>query len=91
MNDLAAIILAAGKGTRMKSERAKVTMPIADKPMIQRVVNTALATKCNKVFIVVGYMKNNVIAALEGNERIEFVEQQEQLGTGNAVIVTEPM
>ncbi|HPN26436.1 MAG TPA: sugar phosphate nucleotidyltransferase [Candidatus Cloacimonas sp.] len=91
MNDLAAIILAAGKGTRMKSERAKVTMPIADKPMIQRVVNTALATKCNKVFIVVGYMKNNVIAALEDNERIEFVEQQEQLGTGNAVIVTEPM
>jgi len=43
MNNLAGIILAAGKGTRMKSERAKVTLPLADKPMIQRVVETALS------------------------------------------------
>ena len=75
MNNLAAIILAAGKGTRMKSERAKVTLPLADKPMIQRVVDTALAAKCQKIYIVVGYMKNNVIAAVEDNAKIDFVEQ----------------
>lgn len=90
MSNLSAIILAAGKGTRMKSERAKVTLPLAEKPMIQRVVDTALATKCQKIYVVVGYLKNSVIAALEDNDRIEFVEQKEQLGTGNAVITTEP-
>ncbi|HNW24780.1 MAG TPA: NTP transferase domain-containing protein, partial [Candidatus Cloacimonas sp.] len=91
MNNLAAIILAAGKGTRMKSERAKVTLPLADKPMIQRVVDTALAAKCQKIYIVVGYMKNNVIAAVEDNAKIDFVEQKEQLGTGHAVMISEPL
>lgn len=91
MNNLAAIILAAGKGTRMKSERAKVTLPLADKPMIQRVVDTALTAKCQKIYIVVGYMKNNVIAAVEDNAKIDFVEQKEQLGTGHAVMIAEPL
>jgi len=91
MNNLTGIILAAGKGTRMKSERAKVTLPLADKPMIQRVVETALSANCQKIYIVVGYMKNNVISAVEDNEIIEFVEQEEQLGTGHAVMITEPL
>jgi len=91
MNNLTGIILAAGKGTRMKSERAKVTLPLADKPMIQRVVETALSANCQKIYIVVGYMKNNVISAVEDNEKIEFVEQEEQLGTGHAVMITEPL
>jgi bifunctional N-acetylglucosamine-1-phosphate-uridyltransferase/glucosamine-1-phosphate-acetyltransferase GlmU-like protein len=54
MNSLAAIILAAGKGTRMKSERAKVTFPLADKPMIQRVVDTATKVQAEKLCVVVG-------------------------------------
>lgn len=89
MNSLAAIILAAGKGTRMKSGRAKVTFPLADKPMIQRVVNTALAMDCAKICVVVGFQKESVIACLEDNERLSFIEQEQQLGTGHAVLITE--
>jgi UDP-N-acetylglucosamine diphosphorylase/glucosamine-1-phosphate N-acetyltransferase len=85
MKPLAAIVLAAGKGTRMKSERAKVTFPIADKAMVQRVVETALALNCEKISVVVGWKKETVIGALEEDERLEFVEQTEQLGTGHAV------
>lgn len=91
MNNLAAIILAAGKGTRMKSERAKVTFPIADKPMVQRVVDTALSMQCSRICVVVGYLKATVISCLEEDERIEFVEQTEQLGTGHAVSITESL
>lgn len=89
MNSLAAIILAAGKGTRMKSGRAKVTFPLADKPMIQRVVDTALAMDCARICVVVGFQKESVIACLEDNERLSFIEQEQQLGTGHAVLITE--
>jgi bifunctional UDP-N-acetylglucosamine pyrophosphorylase/glucosamine-1-phosphate N-acetyltransferase len=89
MNSLAAIILAAGKGTRMKSERAKVTFPLAEKPMVQRVVNTALKMHCEKICVVVGYLKETVIACLEDDDRLSFAEQKEQLGTGHAVSITE--
>ncbi len=89
MSSLAAIILAAGKGTRMKSARAKVTFPLADKPMIQRVVNTALEMNCQSITVVVGFLKETVIACLEDDDRINFVEQSEQLGTGHAVSITE--
>lgn len=85
MKALAAIVLAAGKGTRMKSERAKVTFPLADKPMIQRVVDTALALNCAKIAVVVGWKKETVISCLEEDDRLIFVEQKEQLGTGHAV------
>ncbi len=85
MKPLAAIVLAAGKGTRMKSERAKVTFPIADKAMVQRVVDTALNLNCEKISVIVGWKKDTVIAALDEDDRLEFVEQTEQLGTGHAV------
>jgi UDP-N-acetylglucosamine diphosphorylase/glucosamine-1-phosphate N-acetyltransferase len=85
MKPLAAIVLAAGKGTRMKSERAKVTFPIADKAMVQRVVDTALELDCAKISVVVGWKKDTVIGALDEDDRLEFVEQKEQLGTGHAV------
>ena len=88
MNALAAIILAAGKGTRMKSDRAKVTFPIAEKPMVQRVVDTAVAMNCQRICIVVGYLKETVISCLEENDLLEFVEQKEQLGTGHAVSIS---
>lgn len=91
MTSLAAIILAAGKGTRMKSARAKVTFPLAGKPMIQRVVDTAIQTDCDNIYVVVGYQKDSVIACLEEDKRLEFVEQTEQLGTGHAVMMTEPV
>jgi bifunctional UDP-N-acetylglucosamine pyrophosphorylase / glucosamine-1-phosphate N-acetyltransferase len=90
MKPLAAIVLAAGKGTRMKSERAKVTFPLADKPMIQRVVDTALKLDCKRVSVVVGWKKETVISALEDDERLIFVTQSEQLGTGHAVQMAAP-
>ncbi|HOZ00723.1 MAG TPA: NTP transferase domain-containing protein [Candidatus Syntrophosphaera sp.] len=90
MTSLAAIILAAGKGTRMKSERAKVTFPLAGKAMIQRVVDTALQAACDRIYVVVGYQKDSVLACLEEDKRLEFVEQNEQLGTGHAVMMAEP-
>lgn len=90
MRSLAAIILAAGKGTRMKSERAKVTFPISDKAMVQRVVDTALDLDCTKISVIVGWKKDTVIAALEENERLDFIEQTEQLGTGHAVQMAAP-
>ncbi len=91
MTNLAAIILAAGKGTRMKSSRAKVTFPIAGKSMVQRVVNSASKAGCEKICVVVGYQKESVIACLEDNKQLNFVEQAEQLGTGHAVMMAEPL
>jgi UDP-N-acetylglucosamine diphosphorylase/glucosamine-1-phosphate N-acetyltransferase len=88
MKPLAAIILAAGKGTRMKSEKPKVIFPFAEKPMIQRVINTALQVKCDKIVTVVGYQKEQVINSVRENCAITFVEQKEQLGTGHAIMVT---
>jgi UDP-N-acetylglucosamine diphosphorylase/glucosamine-1-phosphate N-acetyltransferase len=90
MSSLAAIILAAGKGTRMKSARAKVTFPLAGKPMIQRVVDSAVKMDCERIFVVVGYQKESVVSCLAEDKRLEFVEQKEQLGTGHAVMMAEP-
>lgn len=90
MKALAAIVLAAGKGTRMKSNRAKVTFPLAGKPMVQRVVDSAIKLDCESICVVVGYQKESVLACLEDDDRLEFVEQNEQLGTGHAVLMAEP-
>ncbi|MCB5285465.1 MAG: NTP transferase domain-containing protein [Candidatus Cloacimonetes bacterium] len=91
MTEPAALILAAGKGTRMKSNRAKVTFPIADKPMVQRVADSASKAGCARICVVVGYQKESVIACLENDKRLEFVEQTEQLGTGHAVMMARPL
>jgi bifunctional UDP-N-acetylglucosamine pyrophosphorylase / glucosamine-1-phosphate N-acetyltransferase len=88
MKQHAAIILAAGKGTRMKSEKPKVIFPFAEKPMIQRVINTALHANCEKIVAVVGYQKEQVIQTLQHNDSLTFVKQKEQNGTGHAIMVT---
>lgn len=89
MNKVAAIILAAGKGTRMNSEMPKVVFPIAGIPMIKRVVLNANKLKCQKIDVVVGYKKEIVIDTVEKDNNITFIEQIEQNGTGHAVLVTE--
>lgn len=91
MTSLSAIILAAGKGTRMNSNRAKVTFPIAGKPMVQRVFDSASHAGCERICVVVGYQKDSVIACLADDKRLEFVEQAEQLGTGHAVMMAESL
>lgn len=89
MSQLATIILAAGKGTRMKSSRSKVSFPLAGKSLIQRVVDTSLQINADIICTVVGHQKEEVKALIQDTEGIVFVEQNEQKGTGHAVIMTE--
>ncbi len=89
MRKCGAIILAAGKGTRMKSDKAKVTFNLAEKPLIQRVVDVAEEVHCGTIAVVVGYKKEEAISCLSKNNKLVFVDQEEQKGTGHAVMVCE--
>ncbi|WP_428389099.1 NTP transferase domain-containing protein [Mucisphaera sp.] len=79
-----AILLAAGKGTRMGSDLPKVLHEVAGRPMIQWVVEACQRAGVDRVIVVVGYEAERVKASLAGFERVHFVEQTEQLGTGHA-------
>ncbi len=88
-----AIVLAAGEGTRMKSNHAKVSHKILGKPMIRWVVDATVAAGCERVVVVVGSHADEVRAILDeayaaGPVTVETVEQTERLGTGHAVRVT---
>jgi bifunctional UDP-N-acetylglucosamine pyrophosphorylase/glucosamine-1-phosphate N-acetyltransferase len=85
---VSAFILAAGLGTRMKSTKAKVLHMVSSKPMIHHVVQTVNSIGFDKVFVVVGHQKEEVMAVLD-DFQISFVVQEEQLGTGHAVLCAE--
>lgn len=78
------IILAAGKGTRMRSNKPKVLHEIGGKPILAHVIDAAKAMQPNKIIVIYGFGGEQVKAAFDG-ENIEWVEQKEQLGTGHAV------
>jgi bifunctional UDP-N-acetylglucosamine pyrophosphorylase/glucosamine-1-phosphate N-acetyltransferase len=81
----ATAILAAGKGTRLKSKRAKVLHSIAGKPLLQHVLDAVLqVTSSDHVFVVVGHQADEVERAV-GATGAHFVQQTQQLGTGHAV------
>jgi bifunctional UDP-N-acetylglucosamine pyrophosphorylase/glucosamine-1-phosphate N-acetyltransferase/UDP-N-acetylglucosamine pyrophosphorylase len=82
-----AIILAAGKGTRMKSELPKVLVPVLGRPMIRYVVDALHAAGVNRIVAVVGYRADLVEAELAEVSGVEFALQSEQLGTGHAVMM----
>lgn len=82
-----AVVLAAGKGTRMKSDLPKVLVPVAGRPMIEFVLDALAAGGVEKIVVVVGYRSDLVRQTLAGRKNIVFVEQSEQLGTGHAVMV----
>ena len=82
----AALILAAGKGTRMGDDRPKVLHEVAGEPMVRWVVKAMREAGIGRIILVVGHGADEVRAAFEG-EDIEFVLQEEQLGTGHAVDV----
>ncbi len=84
MSDLAAVILAAGKGTRMKSALPKVLHRVSGKPMVEHVVEAADFAGANRKIVVIGFGAESVQETLNG--RCEFVVQAEQLGTGHAVM-----
>jgi len=81
---LQALILAAGKGTRMKSELPKVVHPILGKPMATYVIEAVRAVGCDKITLVTGY-KSEMVNAAVADKSILSVEQPQQLGTGHAV------
>src|SRR3954469_18511983 len=85
-----AIILAAGKSTRMKSRRPKALHEICGKPMLQFVLDACYDAGCSRILLVVGHGKDEVIAQFEADKRIVWIEQTEQLGTGHAARVCEP-
>ena len=79
-----ALVLAAGKGTRMKSSIAKCAFPILDKPIIEYVVERFEASKyVDETIIIVGYKKEFFYELLK--DRVIFKEQTEQKGTADAV------
>lgn len=82
---LSTIILAAGKGKRMKSDLAKVLHPLLGKPMLTYSVNIARAVHSEKVAVVIGHQAEDVKETFRGKGLV-FVEQREQLGTGHAVL-----
>ena len=86
--DLAVLILAAGKGTRMENSLAKVLIPIAEKPTLEFVLDTAERLNPNRIIIVVGHQADRV-QKIFSNRDIEFVLQKEQLGTGHAACQAE--
>ena len=81
---LTAIILAAGKSTRMKSRKPKPLHEICGKPMLHYILEACFGAGCDRVLVVVGYGKDEIIANFGHDKRIAFVEQTEQLGTGHA-------
>ena len=83
---VAAIVLAAGKGTRMGGDLPKVAFEVADRPMVNWVVDALRNSGVQRVLLVVGYRADHVRSLFEGDAAIEFVEQHEQLGTGHAVL-----
>ncbi|MFT6124112.1 MAG: bifunctional UDP-N-acetylglucosamine pyrophosphorylase/glucosamine-1-phosphate N-acetyltransferase, partial [Shewanella sp.] len=83
------VILAAGKGTRMRSDLPKVLHPIAHKSMVQHVIDTANSLGSSAIQLVYGYGADKLQAAL-GEQALNWVLQAEQLGTGHAVAQANP-
>ncbi len=85
---ISAVILAAGKGTRMKSAKAKVLHELFFKPMLHHVLDTVAAAGVEQTAVIIGHQREEVLASLR-NYKITPVIQEEQLGTGHAVLCAE--
>ncbi|MBD2188223.1 bifunctional UDP-N-acetylglucosamine diphosphorylase/glucosamine-1-phosphate N-acetyltransferase GlmU [Pseudanabaena mucicola] len=82
---LAVAVLAAGKGTRMKSALPKVLQPLGGKSLVERVLNATDALNADRRIAIIGYCADQVCTALADYPQLEFAEQTEQLGTGHAI------
>lgn len=83
-NDMMAIVMAAGKGTRMKSKSSKLVQKIYGKEIVKRAVENAQKAGVNNIVAVVGYMKEAVMGVL--GDSVKYAVQEEMLGTGHAVM-----
>lgn len=89
--DLHIVVLAAGKGSRMKSAQPKVLHKLAGKPMLEHVLDTARALNPKAIHVVVGHGAADVIESFKDYPAdLNFVEQKDQLGTGHAVAQVSP-
>ncbi|MEM1444723.1 MAG: NTP transferase domain-containing protein [Planctomycetota bacterium] len=86
---VAAVLLAAGKGTRMDSDLPKVLHEVAGKPMVRWVIDACRAAGVTRVVVVVGYREDLVREALQDEPNVAFATQSEQLGTGHAAAMAE--
>lgn len=82
---LKVVILAAGKGTRMKSSLPKVLQPLAMKPLLAHVIETAEQLPTDQIVTVIGHGAERVQTQIQ-HERVQYVMQEQQLGTGHAVM-----
>ncbi|MEL6937503.1 MAG: NTP transferase domain-containing protein, partial [Cyanobacteria bacterium J06607_17] len=84
-NSLAVAVLAAGKGTRMRSRLPKVLHPLGGRTLVENVLASLEQVQPERQIAIVGYLADDVRSALAHVSELEFVEQTEQLGTGHAV------
>jgi UDP-N-acetylglucosamine pyrophosphorylase len=86
--ETAAVVLAAGKGTRMRSDLPKVAVPLMGKAMILHVLESLVQARVRRVVIIVGYKKEEIISLIPEfpGVTIEYAEQKEQLGTAHALL-----
>ena len=89
MNRLHLVVLAAGKGTRMKSGLPKVLHAAAGLPLLEHVLRTADRVSPASVVIVVGHQADAVQSAMAGRPNLRFARQEPQLGTGHALLMAE--
>ena len=87
MNAPIAIVLAAGKGTRMKSDLPKVLCQANGRPLVEYVLDSLRDAGVEKIVVVVGYKADEVKKQLASYDNIEYALQSEQLGTGHAVMM----
>ena len=78
------VIMAAGKGTRMKSNKSKLVQKIFEKELVKRVAELAVNIGSDEVITVVGYLREQIEAVLK--DTVKYAYQEELLGTGHAVM-----
>ena len=84
------VIMAAGKGTRMKSDRPKVLHPLAGRSLLEHVLHTAVEVAADRIVVVTGHGAEQVEAAVRAPQ-LQFVRQMPQLGTGHAIQQAAPL
>jgi bifunctional UDP-N-acetylglucosamine pyrophosphorylase/glucosamine-1-phosphate N-acetyltransferase len=91
MADRHIVILAGGKGTRMKSDRPKVLHCVAGRALIDHVLNLADSLRPSSVSVVVGHQADDVVRVISERPGLRFALQEPQLGTGHALLQVEPL
>ncbi|EMO55090.1 sugar phosphate nucleotidyltransferase [Leptospira noguchii] len=87
--DKVAVVLAAGKGTRMKTDQPKVAVELNGKPLLLHVLDHLKGSGVERIVVVVGYKKELVQSLCSGIPGVTFAEQKEQLGTAHALLCAE--